>query len=100
MPTFELVPLAEAKQKSATGKRAQTMAEYLSYIQRLKEGEAGKLQASEGETVATVRRRLGMAARDMGKELKIRRAGDEVYFWVEATSRRRRGRPRTPPSES
>jgi hypothetical protein len=49
--------------KSATGKRAQIVAEYLGYIDNLREGQAGKLEATDGETVATVRRRLGEAAR-------------------------------------
>ena len=92
MPTFERIPLGEAKTKTASGKRAHIIAEYVAYIDQLAGGEAGKLQPSEGESVGAVRRRLGAAARQAGKDLTIKRKGDEVYFWVEA--RRRRGRPR------
>ncbi len=48
MPKFELVSAEEAMMKSATGKRSRITKEYLGYIQRLKEGQAGKLQPAEG----------------------------------------------------
>ncbi len=95
MPKFELVSVEEAMMKAATGKRAQIVNEYLSYIQQLKEGQAGRLQPAEGEKVAAVRRRLGIAAKAAGKELTIKRVGDEVYFWVKSQDKgrpRRRGR--------
>ena len=96
MPQFQLVPLEEAIAKTATGRRAEITRGYLSYIEQLKEGEAGRLQAVETESVAAVRRRLGAAAKLAGKELVIKRAGEELYFWAqpEAPSRggRRRGR--------
>ncbi len=94
MPTFDRVPLGEARMKTASGKRAQIIAEYVRYIEQLGDGEAGRLQASEGETLATVRRRVGAAARQLEKSLTIRRTGDEVYFWTEETRRRGRGRPK------
>ena len=81
--------------KAASGKRAQILAEYLGYVQQLKGDEAGRLRASEGETTATVRRRVGAAARQLGKDLTIKRVGDDVYFWgAETQLKRRRGRPR------
>ena len=63
MPKFELVSLADAEINSATGKRAQIIREYIGYIDRLSEGQAGKLVAAEGETTGAVRRRLGAAAK-------------------------------------
>ena len=92
MPIFESVPLGEAKMKTASGKRAQIVAEYVRYIEQLEDGEAGRLQAAEGEPITTVRRRLGAAARQLERNLTIRRTGDEIYFWAE--ERRRRGRPK------
>ncbi len=90
MPKLDIVPIEEARGKSASsGKRAQILQEYLGYIDQLTKGQAGMLVAGAGETTATVRRRLGAAARAAGHKLTIRRAGDEVYFWAE---RRRRGR--------
>ncbi len=94
MPIFDRVPLGEAKMKTASGTRAQIIAEYVSYIAQLGDGEAGRLQAAEGEPITTVRRRIGAAGRQLGKKLTIRRTGDEVYFWVDETRRRGRGRPR------
>ena len=94
MPKFDRVPLAEARMKTASGKRAQIIAEYVRYIEQLGDGEAGRLQAAEGEPITTVRRRLGAAARQLEKSLTIRRTGDEIYFWAEETRRRGRGRPK------
>ena len=94
MPRFDRVPLGEAKVKTASGQRAQIIAEYVRYIEQLGDGEAGRLQAAEGEPITTVRRRLGAAARQLEKSLTIRRTGDEIYFWAEETRRRGRGRPK------
>ncbi len=94
MPRFDRVPLEEAKMKTASGKRALIIAEYVRYVEQLGDGEAGRLQAAEGETLATVRRRLGDAGRRLERNLTIRRTGDEIYFWAEERRRRRRGRPK------
>jgi hypothetical protein len=82
---------SDAQARTTTGKRAQLLQEYVGYINQLKRGRAGALRASEGESLATVRRRLGDAARLAGKDLVMKRKGDEVVFW-EAS--RRPGRPR------
>ena len=98
MPKFDRVPIGEAKTKTdrPDSKRARIIAEYLSYIEQLGAGEAGRLQAAEGEPITTVRRRIGAAGRQLGRKLTIPPTGDEVYFWVErrraANGRRRRGR--------
>ena len=94
MPIFERVPLGEAQMKTASGKRAAIIAEYVRYIEQLGDGEAGRLQAAEGEPITTVRRRIGAAGRQLGKKLTIRRTGDEVYFWATETRKRGRGRPK------
>jgi hypothetical protein len=95
MPVFDLVAQPEAQLKTATGKRAAIIKEYLGYIDQLKKGQAGRLQPAEGESVGAVRRRLGAAAKLAGKELVIKRADEEVYFWVaDAAPGRRRGRPK------
>ena len=94
MPRFELVSIQEATLKTATGKRAQIAREYLGYIDRLEEGQAGRLQASEGETTTAIRRRVGAAAKLAGKDIVIRRSDEEVYFWVEERPRQRRTRGR------
>ena len=93
MPTFQLLSQREALARTVTGKRAQVLQEYVGYIEQLKPGQAGTLRASEGETLSAVRRRLGAAAKLQGKNLVIKRTGDEVVFWL-GEPRRRRGRPR------
>ena len=40
MPTFDRVPLTEAKMKTASGKTAQILAEYVAYIEQLGADEA------------------------------------------------------------
>ncbi len=92
MPTFDQVPLQEAMLKTATGSTAQITQEYLGYINQLPEGQAGRLQPGESESVATVRRRLGVAAKVSVKDITIKRQGNEVYFWVQQEPRPRRQR--------
>jgi hypothetical protein len=89
-----MMSIDEAKAKSATGKRALILQEYLGYIEQLEQGKACKLTPGEGESVGMVRRRLGAAAKAFGEDVVIKRAGDEVYFWLKGTPRQRRGRPR------
>ena len=91
MPTFEVVSQQAAELRAATGRHAEITREYLGYVNQLEPGQAGCLRPSEGETAAAVRRRLGTAAKLGGKNLTIKRVGDELYFWAKA---RRRGRPR------
>ncbi len=92
MLIFDQVSLQEAILKTATGKTAQVTQEYLGYIEQLAEGQAGRLQPGEDESVATVRRRLGVAAKLSGKDITIKRQGNEVYFWVQQEPRLRRQR--------
>jgi hypothetical protein len=84
MPRFELVSMQEAVVRSATGVRAQMAKQYLEYIEKLGENQAGKLQVNPDERPGTIRRRLNYAAKLAGKSLTIRRVGDELYFWVQA----------------
>ncbi len=97
MPTFSTLPIGEARARSATGKRAALLQEYVGYIERVAPGEAGKLEAGEGETTQAIRRRLNAAAGALGKRLEFRRADSAVYFW--SSDGRRRGRPRKNPAE-
>lgn len=95
MPQFESVPRTEAIKRTTTGKRSQAILEYREYIDRLTTDQAGKITPSEGETKATVRRRLGNAVKQSGKNIVIKVVGDDIYFWEER--RGRGGRPRKNP---
>lgn len=94
MPEFELVPLREAQTRTAyAGRRGQDIREYINYIQQVGSGSAGSLQPVGDEKLTTVRRRLAQADQALGTNLVIKRAGEEVYFWVEPPEERpRRGR--------
>ncbi len=100
MPCPPSAPFRSARsaRESATGKRAALLQEYVGYIERVAPGEAGKLEAGEGETTQAIRRRLNAAATALGKRLEFRRTADTVYFWL--SDGRRRGRPRKNPIES
>ena len=84
MPDFSVMPVKEAVRKAEASAMPDALAEYAQYLGSLTVGEAGRLTPSEGEDIRTVRMRLGAAARRMNKKVIIRRAGDEVLFWVEA----------------
>jgi hypothetical protein len=94
MPVFETVPLNEALSKSSGSKRMKLVQQYIDFIGQLRPGSAGKVAPSAGETPIAVRRRLNQAAKLAGKELKVVRSGDELYFWLQEAPARRRGRPR------
>ena len=90
MPTFELVSRSEAELQSASGTRAALIREYVGYIDRVPVGEAGRLTAGPNESLSAIRRRLGAAARYLGKDITIKRAEDAVYFWQGVVRRQRR----------
>ena len=91
MPQLDIVSRSEAELSTAVKTRAKELRQYIEFIEGLKGDQAGKLEASGGETPRTVRRRLGDAGRLIGKELVIKKDGEVVYFWLKA---RRPGRPR------
>jgi hypothetical protein len=85
MPEFTLMPIQEAKLRTIPGRQGLFMNEYANYIQQLPQGQAGKLRIGEEEKHATVRRRLGVAAKVLGIPLIIKRSSSDIYFWSEGT---------------
>jgi len=84
--------------RSATGVRAQMVKQYLEYIEKIGENQAGKLQANPDERIGTVQRRLNYSAKLAGKRLTIKRVGDdELFFWVQPPQEERPVRDRVPP---
>ncbi len=47
MPTSSILPIGEARTRSATGNRAALLQEYVGYIERVAPGKASKLEAGE-----------------------------------------------------
>ena len=95
MATLEVVSLQDAQfELSLTGKRGVVMRQYMDYIGRLETGQAGKLTPEAGETTAAIRRRLGAAAKVLGKNLGVNTQGNVVFFWEEGNASAPRGRGR------
>ncbi len=94
MPQLDLLSIETAILHSGTGKRASILREYISIIEQIPAGKAGRLAAGVGETLGAIRRRLGATAKQFNRTLIIKQTGDYVYFWVDPKSvNRRRGRP-------
>lgn len=97
MPKFELIDKEDAEGRTKfAGKSGRILSMYSFFIEQLKDGKAGHLRPSEGETVQAVRRRLGKAAKLAGKSLEIRRVHDEVYFWLDGGSPSKQSRRKSP----
>ena len=83
MPEFTTVSLKEAKVQTTSGRQGRYLHEYIDYITNLPKGQAGRLRIGAEETPASIRRRLGVAAKTLGIPLIIKRSGNDVYFWRE-----------------
>jgi hypothetical protein len=83
MPEFTTVSLKEAKVQTTSGRQGQYLHEYIAYLTNLPKGQAGRLRTGAEETPATIRRRLGVAAKTLGIPLIIKRSGNDMYFWRE-----------------
>ena len=81
MPGFRRVPREEASSRPAVNPTLARLRQYQGYIKKVPAGETGRLTPGKGETPAAVRRRLGEAAKALGVQLKVKRVGDQVFFW-------------------
>jgi hypothetical protein len=92
MPEFTTVSLKEAKVQTTSRRQGRYLHEYIDYLTNLPKGQAGRLTTGEQETPATIRRRLGVAAKTLGIPVIIKRSGNDLYFWREDETEER---PRT-----
>jgi hypothetical protein len=83
MPEFTTVSVTEAKLRTTSGRQKTFLDDYVTYIQQLPKGQAGRLRIKEQENPLTIRRRLGVAAQTLDINLIIKRSGADVYFWRE-----------------
>jgi hypothetical protein len=83
MPEFTTVSVTEAKLQTTSGRQKTFLDDYVTYIQQLPKGQAGRLRIKEQENALTIRRRLGVAAQTLDINLIIKRSGNDVYFWRE-----------------
>jgi hypothetical protein len=104
MPEFTMVSVQEAQLRTTAGRQKTFLSAYVSYIQQLPKGQAGRLRLGEGEKHPTIRRRLVSAAKALAIPLTIKRSGNNLYFWQEngreeQPSRKRRYTRRARPGE-
>ncbi len=83
MPEFTTVSITEAKLRTTSGRQKTFLDDYVTYIQQLPKGQAGRLRIGDEEKHATVRRRLVSAANALHIPLIIKRSGNDLYFWRE-----------------
>jgi hypothetical protein len=81
MPEFTTVSVQEAQLRTIPGRQGRFINEYADYIQKVPQGQAGKLRIGQEEKHPTVRRRLVTAAQAMNIPLIIKRSGNVLYFW-------------------
>jgi hypothetical protein len=81
MAHFQRIPIEEARKLAAAPRRL-AHPEYTQYVRQLSTHTAGRIVLGEGDHPLTVRARLQAAARAEGKELSIRRRGNELVFWL------------------
>lgn len=82
MAHFDMLSAEEARGRLTSSKQAQVRAEYIGYVEALVPGQVGRLVPNEGEPVGLVRTRLSTAVRTSGRKVIIRRAGNELLFWL------------------
>src|SRR5918992_5045555 len=83
MPEFTTISVTEAMLQTSSGRQKRYLDEYIEYITNLPKGQAGRLSIGAEETPATIRRRLGVAAKTLGIPVIIKRSGEDIYFWRE-----------------
>jgi hypothetical protein len=83
MPEFTTVSVIEAKLRTTSGRQKTFLDDYVTHIQQLPKGQAGRLRIKEQENALTIRHRLGVAAQTLDINLIIKRSGNDVYFWRE-----------------
>lgn len=81
MPRFFVLPSTEVKEKlPRPGRKPQLRNEYVSYIQRVRPDQGGRLVLADDENPATIRTRLYRAARSIGVKLRIGQVNNEILF--------------------
>ena len=79
----EYVTIDEAK---SIKRRVQSkvVAECITYLEQLPEGQAGKIVADDGKKANTIKNRLVRAKKSLdNNHITIRRVGNTVLFWGE-----------------
>ena len=83
MPKFETVPAAEIKAvRRMSEAKKKRLEGYVGYINQLSDEKGGRLICSANENILTVRNDLKTASTMAGKNIKIRRSGNVIAFYL------------------
>jgi hypothetical protein len=92
MPKMEIVPIAEIKGTAGMSEaRRKKLEVYVGYISQLTDEKGGRLVCFANENILTVRNDLKKAAEMAGKNIKTRRSGNIIAFYLV----KKRGRKKT-----
>ena len=81
MDKIEYVPVDEALSAKKTVKKRKTILEVENKLKKLPEGKAGKI-VIKTEKPQTVKNRVLRVAKSLGMtNIKVRQAGDSIYFY-------------------
>jgi len=82
---LEFITPEQAKNYKRKMPKSKVMTEYEGYLQKLPEGQVGKIEIDKVDYInpTTVKVRLVRAGRNLGMNIKVRRAENVVLFWKE-----------------
>ncbi len=84
MPRLSKVRIEDARSAKTSWRHKTTHLErYKQYIEELSEEEAGKLTVKNEKESFAVRNRIRRSAEALGVNVKIKKVGNDLYFWKE-----------------
>lgn len=84
MPRLTKVSIEEVPKSVPRKRKGKVQQEYGKHIKSLKEGEAGKFRVKDDKEGFAIRNRIKRAGAALGIVVKVKKVGDEIYFWKEA----------------
>lgn len=81
---LEYITPQEADSIKRTLPKSKVMLEYEEYLKQLPEGQVGKVEVDKKDGIKpqTVRNRLTKASKNLEIDIKTKRVGNTVLFWV------------------
>lgn len=80
---FEKIPISEAKSmKKIVEREAKVLEEFKQYIKSLTPNDAGKFEVKDNKDGFAVRANIIRAAKSLGLNVKVKKSGKVITFWV------------------
>ena len=69
--------------------KSKTMLEYEGYLKQLPDGQVGKIEVTQKDSIKpqTVRARLNRASTNLELNIQTKRAGNTILFWREPVTK-------------